>query len=169
MKKRLTFNANITGELVMPAHATVLIPDFQGDIVTKRISGRGYTGGHNTASRLGWDTSYPDVPEGAVAYWDDTEEGRFTGYDPAIMVVLPFHSEEVAIKFSADLKAHSGWYSRPDHLEEFAERLEACIANGVQFTRKQMQGLRAAKFSIIGLNSQAAIAAWQRALTLAAH
>ena len=48
-------------------------------------SGKGYIGGHNTANRMGWETTYPNTPNDAIIWWDDTEMGSFTGYYPGIV------------------------------------------------------------------------------------
>lgn len=46
--------------------------------------GRGYSGGHNTAARLGWSTYTPAPEVGSVMWLDITQQGRFTGYYPAM-------------------------------------------------------------------------------------
>ena len=83
-------DGRVVGELKLPRRAQVLQQDFAGDVITRRISGRGYRGGHDVADRLGWPTSYPKPPSRTIAWWDDTEEGQYTYYDPAIVVVLPY-------------------------------------------------------------------------------
>jgi hypothetical protein len=56
------------------------------------IKGHGYDGGHNTAARLGWSVSFPEVPDDFLLWWDSTTEGRHTGFHPAITGVRPVRS-----------------------------------------------------------------------------
>ena len=52
------------------------------------LKGRGYSGGHNTAMRLGWQICYPTPPKGTLLSWDMTRQGAFTGYYPATMFLV---------------------------------------------------------------------------------
>jgi len=57
--------------------------------VKEKWVGRGYSGGHNTASRAGWGRSHvpfvdkePTESGDLIAVRDETREGYFTGYFP---------------------------------------------------------------------------------------
>lgn len=56
---------------------------------TVSTKGRGYSGGHNTAARMGWGTYAPKGQGGAVLWWDTTTQGTWTGYYPSSMSVVP--------------------------------------------------------------------------------
>jgi len=47
-----------------------------------REDGTGYSGGHNTAAKLGWPIDVPEPKENALVRWDETVQGRFTNYQP---------------------------------------------------------------------------------------
>lgn len=49
---------------------------------TVREDGKGYSGGHNTAERLGWQTYHPAGKKDAFFVRELADEGRFTGYHP---------------------------------------------------------------------------------------
>lgn len=75
--------------LALPKRAKILTAKFPKRVKLEKIDGRGYSGGHNTAGRLGWGISHPTPPSDALAWWDTTTSGNWTGYYPSIMVVLP--------------------------------------------------------------------------------
>ena len=167
MRERRLFDGGVVGELTLPRGATVLSPG-EGDVITKRIQGKGYDGGHNTAIRLGWETSYPIIPKGTLAYWDVTLEGTWQGCHPAYECVLPFTLAEVKEQFLVDLRRQLAWYSRPDQVERTAAKLSTCLANGVRFTPEEAREIGGRGFSLVGPTekSAAAEAAWERALAL---
>jgi len=62
------------------------LPSTDGAVRVRRVrrKGRGYSGGHNTAARLGWSVSYPAPDKDWLLYWDTTDQGAFTGFHPSI-------------------------------------------------------------------------------------
>jgi len=61
-------------------------PSTENAVRVRRVrrAGRGYSGGHNTAARLGWSVSYPAPDKNWLLYWDTTDQGAFTGFHPSI-------------------------------------------------------------------------------------
>lgn len=61
------------------------------------ITGIGYDGGHVSADKYGWNTrrinEEGNLPEGCLAWKDETTAGRFTGYHPAMRVWKPAEGE----------------------------------------------------------------------------
>lgn len=53
-------------------------------IVATEKKGQGYSGGHNTAARLGWSTWTPEPVPGCIMHLDTSRQGRFTGYSPSM-------------------------------------------------------------------------------------
>ena len=45
-------------------------------------AGTGYSGGHNTAERLGWSTGHKAPEPEAILWWKTATVGSFTGYFP---------------------------------------------------------------------------------------
>lgn len=83
------FRIGPSGEVVW-GKTGMRIPDFDSalDARVESIEGRGYSGGHRTADRLGWETTYPYPPDGTLIWWDDTFEGAFTGFYPRIKALV---------------------------------------------------------------------------------
>jgi hypothetical protein len=61
-----------------------------------RANGRGYSGGHNTADRLGWSVSYPSPKRTAVLWWDSSHQGTWTGNYPQTTSLVPVPAVEAA-------------------------------------------------------------------------
>lgn len=96
------------------------------------VWGRGYTGGHNTASRLGWPVCYPGAPAKGTysVFWDATVQGAFTGYQPGIAYLplagdgetcgLSFPSIPVAARWIT-----AGWDGHPAIVQAARDELTA--------------------------------------------
>lgn len=51
--------------------------------------GRGYSGGHFDADRLGWPVVKPDPAADCLLWWDSTRMGSFSGCYPETTSVVP--------------------------------------------------------------------------------
>ena len=137
---------DVVGPFALPKRAEVLAPSYSGLCYRMRIEGRGYSGGHNTADRLGWETSKPQPPCQAIAWWDETREGTWTGYYPAIGVILPCSPAIIAETFCNDAERAASWHV--SRLAPLTTRLGAMLTNGVRLSVSQWERLMS--FSIIG-------------------
>ena len=154
------------GTYRLPAGATILRPEYTGPVTIRVLKGRGYEGGHNTAARLGWVTTYPTLSPEAVAWWDYTHHGLDTGYYPAIKAAFPFSPTSVARRFLRELRNGCAWGIAPYRVVEEATRLGAIVANGVPLSPAERETIRQAVWRVIGppADAEEAASAWSAAV-----